>query len=179
MTINIKSQFPIGKCPTEFNITAHNIGKWISIISSFPEDIKRLIKNKSIDEINYKYRENGWKVKQVIHHCADSHMNSFIRFKLALTEENPTIRPYFEDRWGTLIDAHDNDLTSSIALLEGLHKKWVLLLNSLNDKELIRTFIHPENQQKITLAENIGIYAWHCEHHLAHIRIGLASGGQF
>ncbi|ANQ51039.1 putative metal-dependent hydrolase [Flammeovirga sp. MY04] len=173
MTIDTNLQFPIGECPTSFDITSENISNWIHVIERFPNAIEELIKDISIDQLNATYRPGGWTVKQVIHHCADSHMNSFIRFKLALTEDTPTIRPYFEDRWAELSDSLDNDVDSSLLLLKALHKKWVVLLKSLNDEDLKRAFLHPEHGQKISLGENIGIYAWHCEHHLGHVRLGV------
>ena len=96
-------------------------------------------------------------------------MNSIIRFKLALTEDSPAIRPYFEDRWAMLPDSLDADISYTLMLLKGLHKKWGILLRSLTEKQLQREFIHPEHGTKFNLAENIGMYAWHCNHHLAHI----------
>ena len=97
-------------------------------------------------------------------------MNSFIRLKLSLTENNPTIKPYFEDKWAELSDTTDSDITESIKILGGLHSRWTTLLKSLKHKDLKREFIHPEQNQKISLEENIGIYAWHSNHHLAHIK---------
>lgn len=91
--------------------------------------------------MNWKYRPGGWTVKQVIHHCADSHMNSVMRFKLALTEETPEIRPYFEDKWANLLDSQDDDISASVTLLEGLHKKWAVLLKGLAEEDLKLEFI--------------------------------------
>lgn len=106
-------------------------------------------------------------------------MNSLIRFKLALTEEAPTIRPYFEDRWAELADGVDPDISSSLVLLKGLHQRWVRLLHSLGEEELGKVYIHPEHGKAFTLREAIGNYAWHSNHHLAHIRLALSSQGAF
>lgn len=172
-------RFPVGtfQCPKD--ITETHIEHWIETIARFPKEIIELTQHLSDTEKNWVYRPDGWSIKQVVHHCSDSHMNSLIRFKLALTEEQPTIRPYFEDRWALLNDSLDNDLSCSISLITGLHAKWVKLLRSLNHKQLDRIFVHPEHGQQFTIKENIGIYAWHCEHHLAHIRNALASKGRY
>lgn len=174
-----KLKFPIGKFQFENDFDEHKIENWINTISEFPEKVKKTTYNLSTEQLNWKYRPNGWMIKQVVHHCADSHMNSFIRFKLALTENFPTIRPYYEDRWAELVDSLDNDLSDSITLLKGLHSKWVKLLSSLNNEDLIKEFVHPEHGTKISLAENIAFYAWHCEHHLAHIHQAIKSEGKY
>ena len=106
-------------------------------------------------------------------------MNSFIRFKLALTEDMPIIKPYYEDRWAELIDSKDDDISYSLNLLSGLHKKWIILLKSLTDKQMRLEFIHPEHGEKFNLAETIGNYAWHCNHHLAHIKNAIDSNGKY
>jgi len=106
-------------------------------------------------------------------------MNSFIRFKLALTEDTPTIRPYFEDKWAELNDSISDEILDSLLLLKGLHAKWVHLLKQLTDQELRLQFSHPEHGTKFTLQETIGNYAWHCNHHLAHIELRLESKGKY
>ena len=172
-------KFPIGEYISNVNPSKELINSWIKDIEDFPSKVEELTKNISIEQLNWKYRPGGWTVKQVIHHCADSHMNSIIRFKLVLTEESPTIRPYFEDRWAELVDSHDDDISDSVSLLKGLHKKWVVLLKSLNDNDLKREFIHPEHGKRFNLADNIGVYAWHCNHHYAHMKNGLDSKGEY
>ena len=172
-------KFPIGEYISNVNPSKELINSWIKDIEDFPSKVEGLTKNISTEQLNWKYRPGGWTVKQVIHHCADSHMNSIIRFKLALTEESPTIRPYFEDRWAELVDSHDDDISDSVSLLKGLHKKWVVLLKSLNDNDLKRDFIHPEHGKRFNLADNIGVYAWHCNHHFAHMKNGLDSKGEY
>jgi len=172
-------KFPIGKYAPNKNPNSTDIEQWIREIESFPFTLEQLLEKVSIEQLNWKYRPDGWTVKQVVHHCADSHMNSIIRFKLALTEHKPTIRPYLEDKWATLPDSLQDDLSAALLLLKGLHQKWSVLLKSLTPVQLQLEFIHPESGETINLAENIGIYAWHSNHHLAHIRNGIESMGVF
>lgn len=172
-------QFPVGHYSPIKNPSREQLDAWINTIASFPKELSILIENVSAEALNWRYRPNGWTVKQVIHHCADSHMNSIIRFKLALTEDEPTIRPYFEDRWAELPDSQDENLNDVILLLTGLHAKWTLLLRSIAPEDLRREFLHPEHGKKFNIAETIGSYAWHCEHHLAHVKNGLNSGGKY
>lgn len=174
-----KLKFPTGKYNPNKNPSSELITQWIKQIEDFPTSIEDLCRNISLEQLNWKYRPEGWTVKQLVHHCSDSHMNSFIRFKLALTEKSPTIKPYFEDRWATLADSLDENIEDSLSLLRGLHKKWVILLRSLNDEQLRMEYTHPEHGKKFNLAETIGNYAWHCKHHLAHIRNALASNGKY
>jgi hypothetical protein len=162
-------RYPIGQFIKPNQITKDIISIWIHDIASFPERLRIEVDGLSDEQLDTPYRPEGWTIRQVIHHCADSHMNSFIRFKLALTEDHPTIKPYFEDRWADLPDSKQITVDASLKILEGLHERWVVLLNSLTEIDLSRTFYHPENRQAIRLDENIGIYAWHCNHHLAHI----------
>ncbi|MFT4524048.1 MAG: hypothetical protein ACI85F_000189 [Bacteroidia bacterium] len=131
----------------------------------FPQRLRNFTKNLSVDQLNLTYRPDGWSIKQVVHHCADSHMNSIIRFKLTLTEDDPEIRPYYEGRWAELVDGKDDDISYSLQLINAVHNKWVNLLNSLSAEDMEREFIHPEHGQRFSIAENIGIYAWHCNHH--------------
>lgn len=174
-----KLKFPIGTYAPNKDPNEKLIQKWIGDIESFPSKIESLTIATTAESLNWKYRPNGWTVKQVVHHCSDSHMNSIIRFKLALTEDVPTIRPYYEDRWANLSDSLTDEIDDSLTLLRGLHKKWTRLLKSLSKEQLALEFVHPEHGQKFNLAENIGNYAWHCNHHLAHIRNGINSKGKY
>ena len=167
-----KLKFPIGEFQKPEVITEQNIKVWIASIKALPQSIISATKNLSEDELNYKYRPNGWTIKQVVHHCADSHINSIIRFKLALTENSPTIRPYFEDRFAKLID-YDESIDSAISILSGVHKKLGILLGNMNEEDLKRVFVHPEHGKHFTIEETIGTYAWHSNHHLAHIKQAL------
>ena len=172
-------KFPIGEYNPPKEINPQHVSDWIQSIESFPKKVKELTQHLTIEQKNWRYRPNGWKIKQVVHHCADSHINSITRFKLAVTEDNPTIRPYYEDRWAELIDSHDDNLEDSLMLLTGLHNKWVKLLKNFSATDLKKEFIHPEHGRKFVLDEAIGMYAWHCNHHLAHIKQGLDAKGKF
>jgi hypothetical protein len=179
-TFNLeKLKFPIGQFQKPETISQNDLDNWINDIETFPSKVKNLTENLSIEELNWIYRPKGWNIKQVVHHCADSHMNSLIRFKLALTEEVPTIKPYEEQFWAELADGNSDDISPSLQLIEGLHKRWVLLLKSFGATELKRQFIHPANNKTSFLDETIGMYAWHGNHHLAHIEQALAHIGQF
>lgn len=177
--MNIDSlKFPIGR----FNYIEEDcveLDNWIRYIKQFPKEISKLTSELNIEQLNWKYRPDGWTIKQVVHHCADSHLNSIIRFKLALTEEKPTVRPYFEHKWAELIDSLDNDISFSLSLIESIHYKWVLLLDSMSEEQFKLKFIHPEHNKEFNLYEATSMYAWHCEHHLSHIRNALKFKGKF
>lgn len=162
-------RFPIGQYETLVDIDIACINLWIDEIAAFPAQLKQVVSSLSAEDLNATYRPGGWTALQVVHHLADSHMNSYIRFKLAMTEENPTIRPYFEDRWAECEEAKHANPAISISLLETLHARWVLFFSSLKANDWERTFYHPENQRSTALKEALGIYAWHGNHHLNHI----------
>lgn len=164
-----KRRFPIGKFDKPTVITKEILQKWIADIATFPNRLSDEVVNLSDDQLNTQYRPDGWTLRQVIHHCADSHMNALTRLKLALTEDHPTIKPYFEERWAELMDAKQMAIQPSLSMLEGIHERWAVLLNNLTDEQLERTFVHPEYGKTFSIGENIGMYAWHCNHHLAHI----------
>lgn len=161
-------RYPIGTFEFDGEITAQQREQWIREIETLPAKMKQAVAGLSEDQLNLHYREGGWTLRQVVHHVADSHINAYTRFKLALTEETPTIRPYFEDRWAELPD-YRADIPISLALLEALHQRWVILLKSLGETDYERKFHHPESGQTTSLAYNLGTYAWHGNHHLAHI----------
>jgi hypothetical protein len=162
-------KFPIGKFNKPVVILEENITHWIEQIETFPQRLKAEVKDLSKEQLDTVYRPDGWTIRQVVHHCADSHMNSYTRFKLALTEDKPIIKPYYEERWAELADARSGPIDFSLQLLEGLHARWTIVLKSLTKEDLKRSFIHPEHGKELFLSENIGVYAWHCNHHLAHI----------
>lgn len=174
-----KLKYPVGIFLKPEIISEEQKNIWIDDIEQFPFLVESITKNLSLTQLNWSYRPNGWNIKQVVHHCADSHMNSIIRFKLALTEDIPTIRPYFEDRWANLIDGNDDDLSNTLLLLKGLHAKLGQLLKNISDEDLKRTFVHPEHGKHFTLEETIGTYSWHCKHHLAHIQQAIDYKGNF
>ncbi len=172
-----KLKFPIGEFTPPAAITREHIETWINDLEAFPKSLRSATKDLDIEALNWPYRPEGWTIKQVVHHCADSHLNSIMRFKLALTEDVPTIRPYDQDRWSLLPDAQNDDISSSLSILDGLHDRLVQLLRSLDDRQLERTFFHPEHQEEFSVKVNIGVYAWHSNHHLAHVRQAIDSEG--
>ncbi|MFJ7408318.1 MULTISPECIES: YfiT family bacillithiol transferase [unclassified Lysinibacillus] len=165
-------RYPIGQFQFPEVVTAQQVQKWIDDIRLLPRQLAEALSGASEQSLAKSYRENGWTVTQLVHHLADSHMNSFIRFKLALTEDTPTIKPYNEEDWAVLPDS-DMPVATSYKLLESLHERWVYLLTSLTDKQLQRAFQHPDNGL-MTLEKALALYAWHGKHHLAHIQNALA-----
>lgn len=164
-----KLRYPIGRFAVPDLIDRQLLDDWIKTIADFPARLKFEVSDLTDSILEKQYRPDGWTIRQVVHHCADSHMNSFIRFKLALTEEDPTIKLYEEKLWAQLPDAKKNPIDSSLKLLEGLHERWAILLRSLTTEQLERAFIHPATKRFVSLKVNIGLYAWHCNHHLTHI----------
>jgi len=164
-----KLKFPIGLYEKPSVISSDILKNYILDISTFPTRLRNEVAGLSEQQLDTPYREGGWTIRQVVHHCADSHMNSLIRFKLALTEDKPTIKSYFEERWAELEDSKNMPIEPSLKLLEGLHERWTILLQRLTKEQLERSFIHPEHGKEFRIDENIGVYAWHCNHHLAHI----------
>ncbi len=174
-----KLKYPNGQFIRPEAIKDSTINSWISDIESLPASVESLVKNLSTAELNLPYRPNGWNIKQVVHHLSDSHMNAFIRFKLALTEDSPIIKPYMEDRWANLEDGTKDDISDSLNLLKSLHSKWFKLLKTLTKEDLKVAYIHPEHGRRFQLDEVIGLYAWHSNHHLAHINQALEHQGKF
>lgn len=172
-------KFPIGRFTCPESISSRDIEQWISSIETFPSRLTAEVKDLSTDQLNWRYRPEGWTIKQVVHHCVDSHTNAYIRFKLALTEDEPTIRPYFEDRWAQLPDDIDDDISNSLAILAPLHERIGKVLRSMTEDQMHRGFIHPEHGNRVQLDENIGIYSWHGEHHLAHVKQALRAEGKY
>lgn len=162
-------KYPIGKFQFPEEFTAKSIKQFIATIAQFPSQLENLVEDFDDLQLDTPYRPEGWTVRQLIHHMADSHMNAYIRFKWALTEDKPTIKAYHEDRWATLEDAEDADIDMSLSLVESLHRRWVYMLKGLTADQLDRSFIHPVSKKELSLKEMIALYAWHCEHHFAHI----------
>lgn len=164
-----KLQYPIGKFEAPDNYTNAYILSKIEEIESFPERLKKEVQSLNNDQLDTPYRENGWTIRQVIHHCAESHMNCYIRIKWTLTEENPVIKYYHEDLWSALEDSLTMPIEPTLTLLDGLHYRLTYILKNLSQTDLKKYFIHPENNKNFELREVIGNYAWHGNHHLAHI----------
>lgn len=162
-------RYPIGRFKKPETLTDKNISEFIKPLSNFPQRLRKETEHLTDEQLNTPYRPEGWTVRQVVHHCADSHINAYTRFKLTLTEDTPTIKPYFETRWAKLPDGKTLPIEPSLKLLEGLHARWANMLKSLSDKELKRTLINPESNITYRLDVMTALYTWHCNHHLAHI----------
>jgi len=161
-------RYPIGKFEAASGLTEADVAGFIDEIAALPAQLRQAVAGLSNEQLDTPYRPGGWTVRQVVHHLADSHLNSYTRFKLALTEDSPTIKPYEEDRWAELADGKTEPVEVSLVLLEALHHRWVVLLRSLSPDQWQRTFNHPVSG--ITpLIKAAGLYAWHGKHHLAHI----------
>lgn len=160
-------RFPIGKYEAK-PFSAEQKEKWLTDILFLPRQLEMAILNLDEQQLETPYREEGWTVRQVIHHVADSHMNAFIRCKLGLTETNPTIKPYEEALWAEQSD-YKLAVNISLTLLHALHNRWYDLLKHMKDEEWNRTVIHPQHNKQMTLWFLLGMYAWHGHHHTAHI----------
>ena len=161
-------RYPIGR--VEFVEYSESVRlRCLSDIEQLPSLVEAAVQHLDEVQLHTPYREGGWTPNQIVHHLADSHMNAFIRFKLALTEEQPTIKPYSEKLWATTIDVADMPVNVSITLLHALHRRWHKLLVSLSQEDLLRTLHHPEQQRNLTLWNMLLIYAWHGKHHAMQI----------
>lgn len=161
-------RYPIGKFePLPFSEKQKK--EWLQDIQFLPALLEQALENLDDHQLSTAYREGGWSVKQVVHHIADSHINAYVRFKLALTEDNPTIKPYQEALWAELGDVDQVPVNISVTLLYTLHSRWHALLLQLPDAAWQRTLFHPVQQRQLTLWHMLGIYAWHGKHHVAHI----------
>jgi uncharacterized damage-inducible protein DinB len=141
----------------------------IKDIESLPQLLENAVLNLDEAQLDTPYRPEGWTVQQLVHHIADSHMNAYMRFKLGLTEDNPTIKPYDEKAWANLSDTKNIPINVSLTLLHTLHIRWVEILKNIKDEEWERTVFHPESKRTITLWSLLAMYAWHSKHHTAHI----------
>ncbi|NHM33029.1 YfiT family bacillithiol transferase [Neobacillus terrae] len=160
-------RYPVGEFDVKGNYKVDLIEEWIYEIEALPAKVREAVKGLNDEQLDSAYRPGGWTIRQVVHHIPDSHINSYIRFKLALTEDNPVIKPYAEDKWAEFADSN-LPIEVSLTMLEALHSRWVVLLKSLKPADLEKTFRHPDLGE-IKLGMNIGLYAWHGRHHLAHI----------
>ena len=161
-------RYPIGQFVAQSSVTDAQRRALIDGIAEAPAKLRAAVSALSPDQLDTPYRPAGWTVRQVVHHLADSHMNSYVRFKLALTEERPTVKPYDEKRWAELEDARTAPPEVSLGLLEPVHRRWVLLMRSLAPADWSRTFTHPESGA-VSLELALQQYEWHGRHHIAHI----------
>lgn len=162
-------RYPIGKFSAPDTITEEHIIEWIAILENLPHKLRTLVSILDDTQLDTPYRPEGWTVRQVVHHVSDSHHHSYIRFKWALTEDTPLIKPYNEQEWAKLFDTKTAPVQMSLDHLKAVHYKLVYLLKGLTEEQLNRSFIHPDGNVEVFLKQNIGIYAWHGSHHYAHI----------
>ncbi len=160
-------QYPAGPPVPEDYYSPSRRAELIAVLEGAPATMRRAIAGLSEEQLDTRYR--NWTIRQIVHHVADSHANAYVRFKLALTEEKPTIKPYLEDRWVALADSRTGDIAAPLALLDGLHMGWVQFLRMLSEEDFSRTFFHPETGKVVSLHTALGSYAWHCGHHIGQI----------
>jgi hypothetical protein len=161
-------RYPVGHFKRPAEIDAAALSDALLTLGELPQDLRMAVDGLHADQLDTPYRAGGWTVRQLVHHIADSHMNCYVRIKLALTEAAPTIKPYDEAAWAMLHDGHDAPIEWSLDLLEALHARLLMLLRSLNAQQWQRTFVHPENGS-LSLETVALLYAWHSRHHVAHI----------
>ena len=172
-------RYPIGKEKIPEKITSVEIQKWITDISELPEKLKNAVGKLTKDQLDTPYRPEGWTLKQLIHHIGDSHMSALLRFKWALTEDEPTIKAYDEKAFAELYDSKLSPVVISLDLISALHGKWVILLENMSNTEFEKTYVHPETGYRSTLKESLGHYSWHSRHHYAHLENLLKRKGWF
>lgn len=161
-------RYPIGRCNPVEDVTTELIQNCITQLEKQPVFAKTALKGLSDDQIDTPYREGGWTVRQVVHHLADAHMNIYVRIKLALTEDNPTVKTYNEEKWADLEDGKKAPVDLSLSLLDAVHTRLVILLNSLQPEDFKKEFIHPE-MGNVAIEKYIQFFTWHGKHHIAHI----------
>jgi hypothetical protein len=161
-------RYPIGEFKFEAPLTDDGRQTLIEKIAEVPARMREAVSGLTEEQLETPYRPEGWTVRQLVHHVPESHLNAYTRFKLALTEDEPTIKPYFEDRWANLDDARQAPIALSLDLLSALHARWVWFLRSLGEEDFRRTFRHPD-LGIVSVDKNIALYAWHGQHHVAHI----------
>lgn len=162
-------RYPVGKFDSKSPLTAASRAAAIADITALPGNLRAAVAGLDDDRLDTPYRPDGWTVRQVVHHLADSHLNAYTRVKLALTEDTPTIKPYDEKEWAELLDAKTMPVAPSLGIIEGIHQRWVTLLGSLSDAEFARTVVHPEHGRMMSIDYLTAMYAWHCRHHTAHV----------
>ncbi len=162
-------RYPAGRFQSRTELTGEERRALIDEIAAAPAALREAVRGLDDAQLDTPYRDGGWTLRQVVHHLPDSHLNAYCRVKLALTESEPTIRPYDEDAWAHLADTRDTPVEVSLALLESLHARWVTLLRSIEDEDFRRTFRHPEREGVQTLDWIVALYSWHGRHHTAHI----------
>jgi hypothetical protein len=164
-------RYPIGKFHAPESISAGDRPRYIEIIASAPARLRAAVAGLSARQLDTPYREGGWTIRQVVHHVPESHMNAYIRFKLALTEMDPVVKPYDEAAWARLNDIADTPVETSLGLLDCLHQRWVIVMRGMTENDWAKRYIHPESDRgAMPLDVVLAMYAWHCDHHIAHVR---------
>jgi hypothetical protein len=169
MSPEVDLQYPIGRFEWPAAVSREQLATWIAGIEKLPDELQAVVAALHPKQLDTPYRPGGWTVRQLVHHLADSHLNCYQRYRLALTEEAPVIKPYDEKAWAELSDAKTGPVDISLLLLRTLHARWTSLLHSLTATEWARVFVHPE-RGAMRLDMTTGLYAWHSLHHVAHIR---------
>lgn len=164
----VDPRYPVGKFASPATITPDDRTGAIATLAELPEQLRNAVDGLNAAQLNTPYRDGGWTVRQVVHHVADSHANAYVRMKLALTEDWPTIKPYEEAAWAKLADAHTLPVQVSLDLLAALHMRWVTLLEALSEEDFHRGYVHPDSGRQ-NLAHVLALYEWHSRHHTAHI----------
>jgi hypothetical protein len=162
-------RYPVGRFAPPVEWDAATQSRCHDVIASLPMRLRTAIDGLDDRRLDTPYRESGWTVRQVVHHVADSHLNAYCRFRLALTEDGPTIKSYAEARWAELHDARSFPVAPSLAILDGVHTRWIGLIDAMPPGDWQRTFVHPEQGKTCTLASTAALYTWHSLHHVAHI----------
>ena len=161
-------RYPIGRFSPPKEITTEHIKNYIKTIEEAPAKFRKAVQDLNDNQLDTPYRPNGWTIRQVVHHVPDSHINSYVRFKLGLTEDKPTIKTYEEAKWAELGDSKDTPIEVSLNLLDSLHKRWVILLKSMSENDFRKPINHPEYGE-MGMNKLLALYDWHCRHHLAHV----------
>lgn len=162
--------YPVGRYVTSSEFTPDLLTEWTNVLRALPSWMDACIENLDEQQLKVSYREGGWTIQQVVHHVADSHMNAYIRLKLALTEDNPTIKPYDQDAWAEMIDTKSLPVNLSVTLLHALHRRMVAIIENMQPADFMRTYYHPEYKRSFPLWEMVATYAWHSRHHTEHIK---------
>ena len=165
-------RFPIGKFTFDGDVSDAARAARITDIEAAPRALRAALDGLTQEQLDTPYRPGGWTLRQVAHHVPDSHMNAYVRFKLALTEDSPTIKPYDEARWAELSDTRETPIEVSLALLDALHRRWVTLLRAMRPADFTRGFVHPEYGRTMSLDAALALYAWHGKHHVGHVKMG-------
>jgi hypothetical protein len=172
-------RFPIGRFEKPETCTLEELQNMLNALENFPNKVIALAGHLPAEQLNWRYRPDGWTLKQVVHHCSDSHFNCLLRVKLSLTEDKPVIKPYIEAKWAELPDSLEDNLSASIQILKGVHYKLNVLLRTLSEDDLKRIYIHPQYNSTFSIMQVIALYSWHCNHHYAHMEQAILSKGKY